>query len=143
MIVPGLALGVLLVIGSIVQNRWVIRYLTPDERLARTREIGSWGLYLGIAALIYVGFALREDGRPWMPVELAGLVGYGLLGALGAARWPVLIPLGWALHAGWDALLHGDVSDSFVPTWYRWACLSYDVVAAAYLGWLTRSPAEP
>lgn len=134
----GLGFGVVLVHLSIGQTRWLVGRLRPESAGARALELRCWGGYLGLAALIYVGFALREPGRSWMPVELGGLVVYTALGVLGATRWPLLLPVGWALHGAWDFGLHADVPDGFVPTWYRQACLSFDVVAALYLARLAR-----
>lgn len=138
-VVLGLAAGVLLVVPSIVNTRWISRRRNGgDTDAARAEEQRWWGVYLLVAALIYVGFALRGPGMSWMPIELAGVLGYGLLGLLGAWRWPILLSVGWFLHSGWDAVLHADGPEGFVPEWYRWACLSFDLVAASYLGRLAR-----
>lgn len=142
MVVAGLLAGVVLVAGSFVQTRWLLGRVSPDAATADRRELRWWGGYLALAALIYVGFALRPGGQGWMPVELAGLAAYGLVGGLGATRWPALLPLGWLAHGAWDALLHRGVPTDFVPPWYPWACLSFDLVAAGVLALKVRRVAS-
>lgn len=130
----GLIIGVIAVAWSIGITRLQARRRGADPARAHRFETVSWAIYLVLAALIYVGFALREAGDGWMGVELGGLVVYSLLAWLGGARgrgW--LLAVGWALHAGWDLIVHGGVPDQFVPHWYRWACLTYDFAAAGYL----------
>lgn len=117
--------GVALALSSIVMTRWLVR------RVARL-ELLWWAGYLALAAWIYVGFALREGGDGWMHVELAGAAGYTALAWLGVRR-PPFLALGWLLHAGWDVVVHSDAPEGLVPSWYRWACLGYDVAAALYL----------
>jgi len=133
MMVFGLLLGLVLVVLSILVARRQSAWLRPDPDEAHRLETTTWAAYLSMAALVYIGFALREAGEGWMPVELAGLVVYSALGWLGTRGRGWLLALGWALHAAWDLVVHASVPDEFVPQWYRWACLSFDVVAALYL----------
>ena len=135
MILGGLVGGGVLAGLSVAQTRWLLgrRASNPDD--SRLLEQRAWAAYLVLAALIYVGFALREGGEGWMGVELGGVAFYGLFAVLGALRWPWLVAVGWALHAGWDTVVHTAQTDAFVPAWYRWLCLGFDLVAA---GWLAR-----
>ncbi|MCA9661952.1 MAG: hypothetical protein KC486_26675 [Myxococcales bacterium] len=128
----GLAFGVALALASIASTRFNSRRLRPEAAAARRLEVVAWAIYLVVAALIYVGFALREAGDGWMSVEVLGVLGYAGLAWLGLRR-PRILALGWLLHAGWDMVIHAGVADDFVPLWYRWACLSFDVAAAAYV----------
>ena len=95
-------------------------------------EINLWCTYLIAASAIYVAFALREAGDGWMYVELLGMLVYSLLALAGLKR-PWTLALGWALHALWDVVVHAGAPGEFVPHWYRWACLTYDVGAAYYV----------
>ncbi|MCA9720631.1 MAG: hypothetical protein H6713_38300 [Myxococcales bacterium] len=131
-VVLGLLAGVGLALLSIASTRYNCARLRPHPVDALELERLAWAAYLSLAALIYIGFALREAGDGWMGVELLGLVGYTALAVIGARR-PVVLALGWGMHAGWDIIIHAGVPGEFVPQWYRWACLSFDVVAAAYL----------
>lgn len=128
----GLAFGLALALASIASTRVNSRRSRPEPAAARRLEVAAWAIYLVVAALIYVGFALRDAGDGWMSVEVLGVLGYAALAWLGLRR-PRVLALGWLLHAGWDMVVHAGVAHDFVPLWYRWACLAFDVAAAAYI----------
>lgn len=127
-IVGGLAAGVAAVAWSIWITRRQSRALASRFPQA---ERASWALYLLLAALIYVGFAWSAPAA-WMRVELAGVVGYGALAVLGYRYSSTLLAAGWLLHAAWDSVVHSTATP-FVPGWYRWACLAFDVLAALWI----------
>lgn len=134
----GLLIGVALVVGSLFYTRWLAGRRAPSPAVARRREQQLWVAWLVCAALIYVGFSLRPGGAGWVPVELAGVVAYTLLGMAGL-RWGAwMIGVGWGLHGVWDFVVHAGVAEDFVPTWYRQACLSYDEVMLGYWLWMWR-----
>ncbi|MEZ4385247.1 MAG: DUF6010 family protein [Nannocystaceae bacterium] len=128
----GLLGGLLLALASIASTRVNLRRLRPDPAAARRLELVAWAIYLVVAALVYVGFALRTGGEGWMSVELLGVAAYAGLAWAGRRR-PRLLALAWLLHAAWDMVVHAGVADDFVPLWYRWACLSFDLAAAIYI----------
>ena len=72
----------------------------------------------------------RNGGMTGLTVELVGLVIWCGL-AIAALRRPVLLPIGIALHAVWDAAHFGHVD--FVPDWYIIACIAADLGLAGYL----------
>ncbi|WP_342075062.1 hypothetical protein [Yoonia sp. SS1-5] len=81
--------------------------------------------------VIYVANSLRwNGGLTGLSVELAGLVIWCSL-AIAALRRPVLLPIGIALHAIWDAAHFGHVD--YVPDWYIIACIAADLGLAGYL----------
>ena len=42
-----------------------------------------------------------------------------------------MLAAGWALHIAWDMTLHlRGAGAEYTPTWYPWACLSFDLVIA-------------
>jgi hypothetical protein len=130
-IAAGLIAGVLAAVWSI----WITRRQCTVGPLAGHphAERRSWAVYLLVAALIYVVFAWTGAApRVWKWIELWGVVGYGALAVAGWRAGPLWLVLGWALHASWDTLVHG-LHTPFVAGWYRWACLSFDVLAAVYL----------
>jgi hypothetical protein len=145
----------------------VVPYLGVAERKS-TRAAHHWlGAGLVGAALVYIGFASaflaacphdEDDTAAWdeLWLEAAGLLAYGSCYPLslvfplqgdGSSKtrpnW-YLLALGWLLHPLWDALLHlpGSVGAHVAPEWYVWACMSFDVVVAAYMirrwGWQQR-----
>jgi hypothetical protein len=92
-------------------------------------------LFLFIAAGLYIMFAVRAgEGALWVAGELVGVAIFGgmaLLGLRGSLWW---IVAGWALHPIWDVGLHYlGPGRSFAPETYTIACLSFDLLVAAYI----------
>jgi hypothetical protein len=96
-------------------------------------------IFLFIAAGAYFGFAVMARDlwgtKPfWMLIEVIQVVIFGamaLLGLRGSAWWLVA---GWALHPLWDAGLHYlGPGRSFAPVTYAIACISFDLLVAAYI----------
>jgi hypothetical protein len=93
-----------------------------------------------IAALIYVGFAVRGGTSPTeLRQEILGLIVFTLLAVAGLRWWPPLVGIGWLLHGGWDILLHWPVQ-AWVPGLYPVFCVSFDLVVAAYFLFLFALP---
>jgi hypothetical protein len=129
-----LSVGVGLLVGvlAVAYTAWVTRLASRKLQAKFPRaEAAQWALYLLMAALIYVGFA-HAAATPWPRTELLGVLGYGALAAAGFFVSTKLLALGWLLHALWDTVLHGPHTP-FVPDWYRWACLSFDVLSALWI----------
>jgi hypothetical protein len=87
----------------------------------------------------YFGFAVVGQAGPlWLLIELAHIIGFGVMGLLGlrgsargSAYW---IAAGWALHPVWDIALHYfGPGKAFTPWAYPLACGSFDLVVAAYV----------
>jgi hypothetical protein len=103
-----------------------------------TRDIVGRSLLVIIlfaAAGAYFGFAIGGGAGPgWTLLELLQVIGFGtvaLLGWRGSAWW---LAAGWALHPLWDAGLHYlGPGRAFAPMTYAVACISYDLLVAAYV----------
>lgn len=103
------------------------------ERLP-SYEAWAWAAFLLVAALIYVGFAVFNGASTaWTLTELGGVLGYGLVAWIGAARFPPLVGVGWLLHVLWDVILHPGGHPGFVPSWYPPLCLGFDVYVGVAL----------
>ena len=103
-----------------------------------TREIvGRFLLFavLIVAAGFYVYFALRSDeSASWIALELVGIAVYTTMGVFGLRGSPMWLAAGWALHPVWDIALHYfGPGHAFAPETYTIACLSYDLLVAAYI----------
>ena len=90
---------------------------------------------LFVAAGLYVVFALRAgEGTTWIVIEVVGVAvfgGMGVVGLFGRMWW---IVAGWALHPLWDVGLHYlGPGRPFAPETYTIACLSFDLLVAAYV----------
>jgi hypothetical protein len=108
-------------------------FILLARRLGPGRELRLYGAGLILAALIYVGFAARGATFRWLAVEIAGAAAFTLLALLGLRISALILALAWGAHAGWDLLLHKLADAAFVPEWYPLACLSFDLLLAAYI----------
>jgi hypothetical protein len=106
---------------------------------------GIFGSGLIVAALIYLGFALRADASlNWYGIELLGVIVYGGLGLAGIRGSAWLLAVGWGLHSIWDAGVHYlGPGHALVPGWYAMACLSFDFTVAGYIAYAINTGANP
>jgi hypothetical protein len=105
--------------------------------LAPRRELLVYGIGLGVTAVAYVALALHYSApAPYLGLELVGATLYGGAAVLGTRRWPALLALGWTAHVAWDLLLHPAGSTAYVPTWYPWFCVGFDLPIGGYIAGL-------
>jgi len=97
------------------------------------RETFLYSIGLIVAALFYVAFSFTGAGNQWLMIELIGLVVFTLIAVLGLRVSPWFLVLGWASHVWWDIFLHLVREQVFVPDWYPVACISFDLIVAAYI----------
>jgi hypothetical protein len=92
-------------------------------------------ILLFTAAGAYFGFAVVGQAGPlWLLIELGHIIGFGVLGLLGLRGSAYWIAAGWALHPVWDVALHYvGPGNAFAPWAYAIACVSFDLVVAAYV----------
>lgn len=91
-------------------------------------------IFLFTAAGAYFGFVVIAQAAPiWMPIEISHIIAFGTMGLLGLRGSPHWIAAGWALHPVWDIGLHYIGPGTFAPWTYAIACLSFDLVVAAYI----------
>jgi hypothetical protein len=119
-----IGVGILLAIGFILLVR---------RSRSFAKEKLQFAIGLIVAALIYVGFGLFSGSIAWILTELTGVAIYALFAWSGLKRSSWFLVAGWALHVLWDAGLHG-LSTPFVPHWYIGACIGFDLLLAAYIG---------
>lgn len=128
-LLEGAILAAILVVAAFLLSRF-------------TREIVGRSLLvilLFAAAGAYFGFAvLARDlvgtAPIWTLVELAQVVIFGTLALLGLRGSPLWLAAGWALHPVWDFVVHYvGPGRSFAPWSYAIACISFDLLVAAYV----------
>jgi len=92
-------------------------------------------IFLFIAAGAYVGFAVGAGvSGIWVLAQLVHVIVFGTMGLLGLRGSPYWIAAGWALHPLWDFPLHYiGPGHSFAPESWAIACVSFDLVVAAYI----------
>ena len=118
-----LILGVVLALLFI----WFARTRGPQ------REPFIYSIGLIIAALFYVAFSVTGATTQWFMIEVIGLVVFTIIAVFGLRVSLWFLALGWAAHVSWDVLLHLVREQSFVPDWYPVACISFDLIIAAYI----------
>lgn len=116
-------LGAIFSLGLIVFTR----------RMNSQWEFLIYSVSLIIAALIYVGFALRGGALAWITLEVFGLAFFSVLAILGLKVSAWVLVFGWLLHPAWDVLLHLLPDVVFVPHWYPITCVSFDLLLAGYI----------
>jgi hypothetical protein len=88
-------------------------------------------LFLAGMPMVYIAAWLtRPSGQSDLWIEIAGLVLFGTLAALGLVRSIWFLAAGILAHGlAWD-LFH--LGSTFIPTWYAVGCAVVDVGFAAY-----------
>ena len=103
------------------------------------KQVAFWQFGLIVAALAYVGFVLMNGNNSQnLPLEIGGLALFCLLVFLSNKYSLYFLSLGWAMHIGWDCLLHSYTSTPYVPLHYIEACIGFDIVISGYIFWLAR-----
>jgi hypothetical protein len=97
------------------------------------------GGFLILAALVYVGFALRLGDWTWLGIELSSVLIYGGFYGLARRFSPLWLALGWLLHPVWDLFHFLGSGHQFAPDWYTIACISFDLAVATYIFYRVRA----
>lgn len=118
-----------LLLGSVTCGFFIVL----ARRFGVRREARIYALGLVVVAIIYLGFALGGGGPRWQILQLVAMAVFTLFAWLGVRLSTFFLGAGWALHAGWDGLMHAIPGTSFVPSWYPMACLAFDLVLAGYV----------
>jgi hypothetical protein len=92
-----------------------------------------YGILLAMIAGVYIGFAINDGRHDKLLLELLVALGFCVLVLIGMWKWPVLIALGYFLHAVWDLLHHPFKLGARVKSWYPPACVIYDVLVGAFI----------
>ncbi|MBE9078304.1 hypothetical protein IQ241_13545 [Romeria aff. gracilis LEGE 07310] len=112
-------------------------FLAAVRALPQKLSVMAAGLI--VAALLYVGFAIAGGaGAARIALEAVGVGIYGLLALIGLRYSAWWLMLGWLLHPVWDVGLHFlKQGAAYAPVWYVLACVSFDLLVAAYITWST------
>lgn len=100
--------------------------------LTEPQSIVLGGITLALIGGAYIGFAARAQSTRAFWVELCTAALFGLVATLGILVHWSFLPLGLALHAGWDLLHHRPGFGAPVPRWYIPFCVIVDLAAAAF-----------
>ena len=120
--------GVVLSIGVALFARWV----------GFDRDRAFYPTVLIVIASYYVLFAVMSGSVKTVLLESIIMTLFAVAAVAGfkSSAWIVVVAL--AGHGVFDAFHGYVIENAGVPTWWPAWCLSYDVGAAAGLGWLLR-----
>lgn len=100
------------------------------------RERSFFTAVLIVVGHYYVLFAAMAGSMRALAIESAGLALFTLCAAIGFRRSYMLVGVGLMAHGVFD-LFHGGLIDNpGVPIWWPPFCLSFDVVAGAWVMWM-------
>jgi hypothetical protein len=97
------------------------------------KDRSFYPVVLIVIAALYLLFAAMAGSAGSLASETIPALGFVVVAVLGFRRTPWLVVAGLALHGVFDFFHHAVISNPGVPVWWPGWCLSYDVVAAAYL----------
>lgn len=104
--------------------------LLPHVFLPREASIGFAAILIAVIAGIYFGFAAVDGSQRDQIVELTVTSLFAVAGLLGLLYWPLLLPIAYLAHAGWDLAHHhrGRLALVAIPRWYVPWCVVIDVI---------------
>lgn len=97
------------------------------------RERSFYPVVLIVIATLYLLFAAMAGSGAALRAEAVPALGFVAVAAFGFRKTPWLVVAGLALHGVFDFFHGAVIANPGVPAWWPGWCLSYDVVAAAYL----------
>jgi hypothetical protein len=100
------------------------------------KERSFYPVVLIVIANLYLLFAVMANSTGSLVAEIIPALVFVTMAALGFRKTPWLVVAGLALHGIFDFFHHAVIANPGVPVWWPGWCLSYDVVAAAYLAGL-------
>lgn len=106
-------------------------FIAKKRGMRGEKQMYATGLV--IAALIYVAFSLFSPTVGWKLFEILGVFIYLPFAYLGMKRSVAWLGAGWILHGVWDAGFHLSEAAAFVPSWYPYLCLGFDLFLGGYL----------
>jgi hypothetical protein len=100
------------------------------------RDRAFYPTVLIVIASYYALFAIATGSIPILIAEIVAACVFLALAVVGFKRTLWLVVIALAAHGVFDFVHSHVIEDPGVPVWWPGFCLAYDVVAAAYLGWL-------
>ena len=108
------------------------------RKVGLDRDRAFYPTVMIVIALYYVLFAVMSGSVQTVVIESVVMTMFAAAAVAGfkSSAWIVVVAL--AGHGVFD-VVHGHIIENAgVPAWWPAWCLSYDVGAAAWLGWLLR-----
>ncbi|HZO32342.1 MAG TPA: DUF6010 family protein [Chloroflexota bacterium] len=115
--------------------------LLPHAFLPREASLGLAANLIALIAGIDFGFAVVNGSGRHQMIEFNVTSLFAVAGLLGMLYWPLMLPIAYLAHAGWDLAHHNRARLSLVaiPSWYVPWCVVIDVIVGAGLFILWRT----
>lgn len=115
--------------------------LLPHAFLSPQASLAFAAVVIALVAGIYFGFAVVNGSGRQQMIEFNVAGAFAVAGLLGLLYWPMLLPIAYFAHAGWDLAHHNRSRLSLVaiPQWYVPWCVIIDVIVGAGLLLIWRS----
>ena len=97
------------------------------------KERSFYPVVLIVIAALYLLFATMAKSTSSLVAETIPALVFVAMATVGFRKTPWLVVAGLARHGVFDFFHHTMIANPGVPVWWPGWCLSYDVVAAAYL----------
>ena len=98
------------------------------------KERGFYPVVLIVIAALYLLFAAMANSASSLVGEAVAALVFVTMAVIGFRKQaPWIVVAGLGLHGVFDFFHHAVIANPGVPAWWPGWCLSYDVVAAAYL----------
>jgi hypothetical protein len=97
------------------------------------KDRSFYPVVLIVIAALYLLFAAIAQSTGVLVAESIPALVFVAMAVLGFRKTPWLVVAGLALHGVFDFFHHLVIANPGVPVWWPGWCLTYDVVAAAYL----------
>lgn len=109
--------------------------LLPHAFLPRDASLGLAAVLIALIAGIYFGFAVVNGSGRDQLVEFSVTSIFAVAGLLGMLYWPLMLPVAYLAHAGWDLAHHNRARLALVaiPSWYVPWCVAVDAIVGAGL----------
>lgn len=107
------------------------------------RERAFYATVLIVTASYYLLFAVLAGAQAALPAEAAALALFVAVAVLGFRISPWFVAAGLAGHGLFDLARGPLIVNPGVPAWWPPFCIGFDVVAGAWVAWLTFRAARP
>ncbi|MDB6147812.1 MAG: hypothetical protein JWO45_1476 [Spartobacteria bacterium] len=98
------------------------------------KERSFYPVVLIVIAALYLLFATMANSTQSLIAETVPALVFVTMAVVGYRKSAWLVVAGLALHGVFDFFHAAVIANAGVPVWWPGWCLSYDIVAAAYLG---------
>ena len=106
--------------------------------LGMDRERSFYPTVLAVVATYYALFAIMAGSTQALLSEAIPIALFLLAAGIGFKKGLWWVAIGLIGHGLFDIVHHYVISNPGVPAWWRGWCMSYDVVAGAYLAFLLK-----